>query len=403
MQTLLLPAEICSGVEKSCRSFIWGSSDGKKKQSLVRWEVCRETKRAGGLGVKSQQHMNMALLMKLCWKMVSNPNALWVRVFCAKYNLRKLSVDIPNRKSNRSPCFKSIQTAWEYFAKGLRWDVKDGRSVLFWVDSWLPGSDPLINSAVHALSSSDRHKTVADYVDQEGRWKWSELQGLLPREVIDIIAEVDTPRLGSGTDKPVWTRGPHGCFSTKSAYDFLQTPEHQEPDGVWKLIWRWSGPNRYRTFLWLIARDRLFTNGERWRRHLTISPLCPMCGDELETTIHAIRDCRRIKPLWLALLPQERRVTFFQEVGLIWLRDQLQQKVGEVPWCTLFTVAANSIWRRRNDKVFNQIDSDAMDLLWYIRRRSEEIVYIEKTSRKLLPLQPYSSVNGTRVPDFTIS
>ncbi|KAH1046741.1 hypothetical protein J1N35_037525 [Gossypium stocksii] len=35
---------------------------------------------------------------------------------------------------------------------------------------------------------------------------------------------------------------------------------------MWKLIWNYQGPQRVRLFLWLVAKQRLYTNSERVRR-----------------------------------------------------------------------------------------------------------------------------------------
>jgi DNA-directed RNA polymerase specialized sigma24 family protein len=42
-------------------------------------------------------------------------------------------------------------------------------------------------------------------------------------------------------------------------------------------IWFWQGPNRYKTFLWKIAHNKIFTNEKRHHRGMTIDNLCPGC------------------------------------------------------------------------------------------------------------------------------
>ena len=60
---------------------------------------------------------------------------------------------------------------------------------------------------------------------------------------------------------------------------------------VWSLIWRWSGPHYIQNFLWLVAKNRLLTNVERVRRHLGGSEICSVCGSDIESVSHVLRDC----------------------------------------------------------------------------------------------------------------
>lgn len=55
----------------------------------------------------------------------------------------------------------------------------------------------------------------------------------------------------------------------------------------WKLIWKWDGPQRIRSFLWLTHKGRLLTNSQRHRRHLASSPTCSLCNTQAETILHS--------------------------------------------------------------------------------------------------------------------
>ncbi|KAE8691648.1 putative Cc-nbs-lrr resistance protein [Hibiscus syriacus] len=51
-------------------------------------------------------------------------------------------------------------------------------------------------------------------------------------------------------------------------------------------------PQRIRLFLWLASKERIMTNVERYRRSIALQPHCPCCLEAVETTTHALRDCR---------------------------------------------------------------------------------------------------------------
>jgi len=49
-------------------------------------------------------------------------------------------------------------------------------------------------------------------------------------------------------------------------------------------------------------KQSLLTSSERFRRHITEDPICPMCLDEVETIFHLVRDCPKVKDVWDSLL-----------------------------------------------------------------------------------------------------
>jgi hypothetical protein len=41
--------------------------------------------------------------------------------------------------------------------------------------------------------------------------------------------------------------------------------------------------------------------------------MCTYCGNVVETSLHAIRDCALVTPLWLQIVPLEDRCSFFMD------------------------------------------------------------------------------------------
>ena len=120
MQTNLFPRGICNSVDSKCQKFLWGSLNLQRKINLVPWnEVC-QPKEKGGLGIRPCQPFNEAYFMKLAWDIISNPNALWVRILVAKYcknGIQNISVQ---NSANSSPLWKGILKVWEKVVQGTR-------------------------------------------------------------------------------------------------------------------------------------------------------------------------------------------------------------------------------------------------------------------------------------------
>lgn len=77
-------------------------------------------------------------------------------------------------------------------------------------------------------------------------------------------------------------------FSLKSAYNAIADDKNGPKSHLFKLIWKWKGPQRMKTFLWLAAHDALLKNATRVRRHIAHSNLCPVCGTASESIIHTL-------------------------------------------------------------------------------------------------------------------
>lgn len=78
------------------------------------------------------------MLAKLGWKMMSDPETLWVRVFKNKYFKNSSFLDVAV-KPNASYVWKSIASTRDIIREESAWRIGDGANVPFLVDSWMPG------------------------------------------------------------------------------------------------------------------------------------------------------------------------------------------------------------------------------------------------------------------------
>src|SRR4051812_31440764 len=79
------PKKIIGEINKLQSNFLWGGSEEKKKIHWISWkEVCLPLD-IGGLGLRSLEEFNLALLMKWKWRISKATNSLWYRVLKARY------------------------------------------------------------------------------------------------------------------------------------------------------------------------------------------------------------------------------------------------------------------------------------------------------------------------------
>ncbi|CAI0546516.1 unnamed protein product [Linum tenue] len=157
---------------------------------------------------------------------------------------------------------------------------------------------------------------------------------------------------GTEDDVRTWRFTPNGEFTLRTAYDLTDTTADQNMNQpIWKSVWRTPTLQRIRAFLWLLNHNRLLTNAERGRRHLTTNTDCKICGDGPETTLHVLRDCPYARATWADLLGEEPDSRFFEQDIHRWSLYYISDKSDTID-STLFAGTCWLLWKNRNGYVF---------------------------------------------------
>lgn len=85
MLSFLFPEKISKLIDKKQRAFWWGQKARERKIQWVKWETIRKPQKARGMGFRDIQVVNLALLAKQGWRIVSNPMSLCTRVLKLVY------------------------------------------------------------------------------------------------------------------------------------------------------------------------------------------------------------------------------------------------------------------------------------------------------------------------------
>lgn len=96
MANYVLPKAICSQLDSMMMQFWWDfPNDTHHHLCLKSWvSICRP-KRDGGLGLKLVEDHNKALIVKMGWQILNNPEKMWVQIIHAKYMKSKFIWDCP--------------------------------------------------------------------------------------------------------------------------------------------------------------------------------------------------------------------------------------------------------------------------------------------------------------------
>lgn len=113
-----------------------GDTKSKKIIHLVNWnEVCKP-REIRGLGLRKAEVFNEALLAKLAWQMINDPNKVWVRVMHEKY-LKQHDFLTATIFSGSSWSWKSIIKGRAVVGNNTGWKLGDGRNINLWSDCWV--------------------------------------------------------------------------------------------------------------------------------------------------------------------------------------------------------------------------------------------------------------------------
>ena len=122
----------------------------------------------------------------------------------------------------------------------------------FWDDIWVTNGDTLINYTVASISDSMRNMSVAECVDQNGKWLWNKFISLLNNHVVLRIAAMAPPSATRGDDRVYWGASNTGIFTIQLAYRVRTNPSPVEDSQDRQNLWQWKGPQSVRIFFIVI-------------------------------------------------------------------------------------------------------------------------------------------------------
>ena len=108
-------------------------------------------------------------------------------------------------------------------------------------------------------------------------------------------------------------------------------------------------------FIWRCMHNSIGVKECSAKRGIFLDLSCPLCLEQPESISHALRDCRLVKPVWQQLGFHSCNANFFSLDLNLWLTSNCKSShlVKGIPWHPLFSFAIWSLWKQRNQVVFN--------------------------------------------------
>ncbi|GJS60016.1 putative RNA-directed DNA polymerase, eukaryota, reverse transcriptase zinc-binding domain protein [Tanacetum coccineum] len=364
---LMIPIGILLDIEQLIRGFLWCNGELKRGKAKVAWADICLPKSEGGLGLRSLEIFNIALMTTHIWNIVSNKESLWVR-WIHTYKLKGRSLwEVPLNREASWGWLKLLQL--RDLVRPFFWkQIGSGRDVSIWFD-WWSDECPLIRY----LSPRDISRegftlqdTIADMVSNEG-WRWPQAW-LLKAPILGLIT---TPVLEVNKLDTCWWRDNNGHmskFSVKAAWEAFR-PRGNEV--TWhRIVWFSNNIPRHAFHLWLVMRKSLKTHDKlrQWDvgGDLNLSTLrCVLCDSQPDSHEHLFFECQFSSKVWLYIrhlagmdiVPArlEDIVDFLQPTAS---HHTAEGTIGRL----LLAASSYFIWSERNNRTFKQIKRSPEDI-----------------------------------------
>lgn len=131
-----LPVSLCKRIQSAVTRYWWDNNENAKKMAWVSWSSMAKPKALGGLGFRDFQTYNVALLAKIGWRLLQNPNCLLGRVLMGKH-CPENDILLAKETSTMSHGWRSILLGRDLLVQNLGWAVGNGQSINVWQDPWL--------------------------------------------------------------------------------------------------------------------------------------------------------------------------------------------------------------------------------------------------------------------------
>ncbi|CAN1333062.1 Putative ribonuclease H protein At1g65750 [Linum perenne] len=263
---------------------------------------------------------------------------------------------------------------------GARSAIRNGLDTQFWTARWIDSGIRLLDVVEDGAAGIDISATVAEFTNDDNQWDVDKLSSVLTADQVSMVVGMSPPNPDSGEDEWVWGMEPNGLFSIKSAYKILLSRPDAHNQKVWHSCWKWKGPNRIRFFLWLAMQEKLLTNVERCRRHITTNDLCEHCRRSPESVTHVLRDCTFAAEVWNLVGSFNCSEIWWQHTTTEWLTGGINSKHS-----LLFATVCWLLWRARNERLFSGSTDSASTVTHRISSWVRMVTEVSNRSNSALP------------------
>ncbi|KAI8555238.1 hypothetical protein RHMOL_Rhmol05G0159100 [Rhododendron molle] len=252
----IIPKKVMKEIDSILRAFFWSSHDLKKTSAKLSWEHLCSPVKEGGLGFKSLEVWNKAVVAKHIWFLVSGGEqsmwCQWVKSYLLK-DKSFWSVKIP---CDFSWVWRKHLNLRSVVQAHIKYKIGDAQSTSLWFDNWhlLGPLSPRFGPRVIYDSRLPKDSTVKDIIRSN---HWASPTAQSP-DLNEIRSDLQTiPINDSIGDSCLWTLTASSKFTISSLWDHLRT---HFPVIIWcKVVWFSRHIPRCSEISWMTILNKLVT------------------------------------------------------------------------------------------------------------------------------------------------
>lgn len=298
MSCFKIPRSLSKQIQSLLTRFWWDANPEKRKMCWVAWSILTRPKYAGGLGFRDIETFNDALLAKIGWRLLKDPQSLLAQVLLGKYVRNGSFLDC-QAPSNASHGWRSILAGREVLKQGLGWVVGSGNNIRVWRDPWLSCDTPM--TPIGPPSQTDLDLRVSDLLCPiSNTWDLGKIRHHLPQYEATILRLITSS--AAADDCLFWLPDKKaGTYSTKTWYGITMQSRSEDPtilpDFNWlKNIWNVCTSPKIKDFLWKVVRRAIPVSANLETRGLPSFP-CKKCNG-IEDDLHLFLHCPIAEQVW---------------------------------------------------------------------------------------------------------
>ncbi|GAU49947.1 hypothetical protein TSUD_408420 [Trifolium subterraneum] len=296
-----MPVKIWKQIVKLQRQFLWGGTIRERKIPWVNWTNVCKPKVDEWLGIRDLMAVNLALLGKWRWRLLSGGQGIWRDILLSRYSSLYPSPHLGGRLVG----FRGTSTWWrdvsllgdttdstsDWFSEGIGKKVGDGLMTSFWFETWI-GDTPLkvqyqrLFQVLEQITS--KVGEMGTWVDGEWVWdlKWRRVLFVWEVDLLDdLMRTLNSIQITNANDNWFWKHDANGIFSVKSAYSVVELDSRVDvampevPSFILAKVWKSWAPSKVIVFSWKLLQNRIPSRPNLFRRKVVRVPVCFAWGD----------------------------------------------------------------------------------------------------------------------------
>jgi hypothetical protein len=301
MSSFQFPDGLCNQLDSAFKNFWWGfPKDKSRNLSLKSWKSMCLPKDQGGLGFRLMKDVNLSLISKLGWKLLSNHSSLWVYLFQQKYV--KYGNFLSSSLTTVSWIWNGIKAIISIISAGACFIPHNNSSLPIWSSPWIP-TMPSFQPTPRLPSIPTNHPlSFSDLIHSPTlTWRQNVLQFLFDPTTVSEILKIN---IRSNSDSLLWTPSTTGVFSTKFAHHLISSFFHSTPSPLskscWKALWKPKLNHRLKLFLWKMVWNVIPTKFQISQSipSSLLDTSCSLCSYPIDSLSHLFFTCPITRVVW---------------------------------------------------------------------------------------------------------